>query len=97
MLSHIFFTLQGCKRVCLNSADFVSAADENKSSVTTLSETTNSVTLWRSSKYISNVRQSSSTPVTVRICYVSLSALCATVAIGQPLFQLIWHWQTHHP
>ena len=78
MIIYIFLTLQGCKRVCLNSADFVSAADENKSSVTTLSETTNSVTLWRSSKYISNVRQSSSTPVTVRICYVSLSDLCAT-------------------
>ena len=84
VLLHVFFTLQGCKRVCLKSADFVSAADENKSSVTTLSETTNStnstnsLTLWRSSKYISNVRQSSSTPVTVRICYVSLSALCAT-------------------
>ena len=78
------FTLQGCMCACLNSADFFSASDENKSSVTTLSETTNSTnsanswTLWRSSKYISNVRQSSSTPVVVRICYVSLSALCTT-------------------
>ena len=83
VLLHMFLTLQGCKRVCLNSAEFVSA-DENRSSVTILSETThsinsaNSLTLWRSPKYISNVRQSSSTPVTVRICYVSLSALCVT-------------------